>query len=75
MNYNIQLFYQEELTIDIGDLEGIIQQLEAITQGWGMDFDCIDIDEEPSIEYTKGTSWLNNPKEDIYTLEDGEPIK
>lgn len=49
MNYNVHLIRQEELTLHIADLEGIIQQLEAISQGWGMDFECLEINEETGI--------------------------
>lgn len=33
LKYNIHLIKQDTLTIDIGDLVGIIQQIEAISQG------------------------------------------
>lgn len=44
MKYNIHLIKQDELTIDIGDLEGIVHQLDAISHGWGMDFSVVNVE-------------------------------
>ncbi len=54
MNYNVHLIRQEKLTLHIDDLIGIVQQLEAISQGWGMDFDCFELDED---DYPTGIIW------------------
>ncbi len=45
MIYSYQIVDNYE--IDIEDLEGIIQQLDAILLGWGMDFNVVVKDEDP----------------------------
>ena len=44
-NYKISLVNQPELILDVEDLAGIIMQLKAITNGWGMDFTPVEYDE------------------------------
>jgi hypothetical protein len=44
-NYTITLLQQDELILYVEDLEGIIMQLDAISQGLGMDFTPIMVEE------------------------------
>ena len=78
-NYTLTLLANNEPEIDLDELSCIIQQLEAISMGWGHDWGKTFIKEETQI--MKVMEWknpafdfLNNPKENIYNLKDGEPI-
>lgn len=41
-NYTITMSSEEGLVLDVGDLEGIVMQLDAISQGMGMDFTVVE---------------------------------
>jgi len=45
---------ETELKLDVDDLRGIVMQLEAICNGWGMDFEPVE-EEECFISYINWT--------------------